>query len=100
MSDPQSDPQLLAERLQTVLTALERIPQRFAAISAPADFFVQRKRNRADGCDLHDPDCRALAAWRRRGQPGKAVAAAGDTVVALGGGHLRGRYDDDCEVTV
>ena len=57
MSDPQSDPQLLAERLQTVLTALERIPRRFAAISPPGGFFIQRKRDRTDGCDLHDFDC-------------------------------------------
>lgn len=57
MSDPQSDPQLLAERLQTVLTALERIPQRFAAISAPADFLSSER-----GIERMDAICMILIA--------------------------------------
>ena len=35
-----SDAQLLFERLQTVLAALERIPRRCAAISKPGDFLA------------------------------------------------------------
>lgn len=49
MSDLQPDRQLLIERLQTVLTALERIPRRFAAISQPADFLSsERGKERMD----------------------------------------------------
>ena len=59
MSDPQSDPQLLAERLQTVLTALERIPQRFAAISQPADFLSSER-----GIERMDAICMILIAVR------------------------------------
>jgi hypothetical protein len=43
------DLELLAERLESVLEALERIPRRFAGISRPEDF-----RASADGIDRMD----------------------------------------------
>jgi|GEM_PF-4524318 hypothetical protein len=33
------DPELLPEKLSTLLEALERIPRRFADIATPADFY-------------------------------------------------------------
>ena len=33
------DPELLVERLQTLLEVLERIPREFANIATPADFY-------------------------------------------------------------
>lgn len=38
------DPELLVERLQTLLEALERIPRRFADIATPADFYSSDAR--------------------------------------------------------
>lgn len=52
-----SDPQLLAARLQTVLAALERIPQRFAAISRPEDFLSSER-----GMERMDAICMILIA--------------------------------------
>lgn len=51
------DPQLLTERLQTVLTALERIPQRFAEISRPEDFLSSER-----GIEKMDAICMILIA--------------------------------------
>lgn len=53
-----SDANLLLERLQSVLKALERIPRRCAGISQPERFLKQRCWNRQYGCDLYDPDRR------------------------------------------
>lgn len=52
-----SDQVLLLERLQLVLSALERIPRRFAKINTPADFV-----NSQSGVDLMDSICMVLLA--------------------------------------
>ena len=51
------DLELLAERLESVLEALERIPRRFAGISCTKDF-----RASADGIDRMDAICMILIA--------------------------------------
>src|SRR3989304_6964112 len=51
------DRALLAERLETVLEALERIPRRFEGISLPEDF-----RASAQGIDRMDAICMILMA--------------------------------------
>ncbi len=51
------DPKLLAERLLTLLEALERIPRRFAEIAAPADFYASDA-----GLDRMDAICMILIA--------------------------------------
>lgn len=52
-----SDAGLLFERLQSVLTALERIPRRFAGISQPLDFLASDA-----GMDSMDAICMILIA--------------------------------------
>ena len=54
-----SDANLLVERLQTVLTALERIPRRCAGISQPSDFLASDA-----GVDRMDAICMILIAAR------------------------------------
>jgi uncharacterized protein with HEPN domain len=51
------DPELLVEKLQTLLEALERIPRRFADIDSPADF-----TSSDDGIDRMDAICMILIA--------------------------------------
>jgi len=51
------DPQLLIERLNTVLESLQRIPRRFAAIKSPADF-----ADTDEGIDRMDAICMILIA--------------------------------------
>lgn len=52
-----SDASLLSERLQAVLTALERIPRRCAGISQPSDFLTSDA-----GIDSMDAICMILIA--------------------------------------
>lgn len=52
-----SDASLVAERLQDMLEALERIPRRFSGISAPEDFF-----DSPEGQDRLDAICMVLIA--------------------------------------
>ena len=52
-----SDSELLVERLEMVVSALERIPRRFSAISKPDDFL-----NSPDGLDRMDAICMILIA--------------------------------------
>lgn len=52
-----SDSELLMERLEMVVSALERIPRRFSAISKPDDFL-----NSPDGLDRMDAICMILIA--------------------------------------
>jgi uncharacterized protein with HEPN domain len=51
------DPELLLERLRTLLEALERIPRRFADIASPADFHATDA-----GIDRMDAICMTLIA--------------------------------------
>ena len=51
------DPDLLLEKLQTLLEALERIPRRFAEIAAPDDFYANDA-----GIDRMDAICMILIA--------------------------------------
>jgi uncharacterized protein with HEPN domain len=51
------DPELLVERLQTLLEALKRIPRRFADITTPADFYSSDA-----GIDRMDAICMILIA--------------------------------------
>jgi len=51
------DPELLVEKLKTLLEALERIPRRFADIAAPADF-----NSSDEGIDRMDAICMILIA--------------------------------------
>jgi uncharacterized protein with HEPN domain len=51
------DPELLVERLQSLLEALERIPRRFANIASPADFVSSD-----EGIDRMDAICMILIA--------------------------------------
>lgn len=51
------DPELLVERLRTLLEALERIPRRFAGIATPADFHATDA-----GVDRMDAICMTLIA--------------------------------------
>jgi uncharacterized protein with HEPN domain len=51
------DNTLLIDRLETVLDALERIPERFEPISAPIDFTLSK-----EGREKLDAICMALAA--------------------------------------
>ena len=51
------DPELLVERLKTLLEALERIPRRFADIATPADFYASDA-----GIDRMDAICMILIA--------------------------------------
>jgi uncharacterized protein with HEPN domain len=51
------DPELLVEKLQTLIEALERIPRRFAGISVPSDFHASD-----DGIDRMDAICMILIA--------------------------------------
>jgi uncharacterized protein with HEPN domain len=51
------DPELLLERLSTLLEALERIPRRFADIASPADFHATDA-----GIDRMDAICMTLIA--------------------------------------
>lgn len=51
------DPELLVEKLQTLLEALERIPRRFADIDSPADF-----TSSDEGIDRMDAICMILIA--------------------------------------
>ena len=51
------DPELLVERLQSLLEALERIPRRFADIASPADFVSSDA-----GIDRMDAICMILIA--------------------------------------
>ena len=52
-----SDQALLLDRLRLILSALERIPRRFAKIETPADFV-----NSQSGVDLMDSICMVLLA--------------------------------------
>lgn len=52
-----SDRNLLEERLQRVLTALRRIPKRFASIEKPSDFVVSET-----GLERMDSICMVLIA--------------------------------------
>ena len=52
-----SDPELLIERLTTILEALERVPKRFAGINTPADFLASDS-----GTDRMDAICMVLIA--------------------------------------
>ncbi len=52
-----SDANLLSERLQMVLAALERIPRRFVGISRPGDFLADES-----GVDRMDAICMILLA--------------------------------------
>lgn len=51
------DPEVLVEKLSTLLEALERIPRRFADIAAPADFYASDA-----GVDKMDAICMILIA--------------------------------------
>jgi len=51
------DPELLVEKLKTLLEVLERIPRRFADIAAPADFYSSD-----EGIDRMDAICMILIA--------------------------------------
>lgn len=51
------DPELLVERLQTLLEALKRIPRRFADITTPTDFYSSDA-----GIDRMDAICMILIA--------------------------------------
>ncbi len=51
------DRELLIEKLQTLVSALNRIPRRFAAISEPSDFYLTE-----DGVDKLDAICMILIA--------------------------------------
>ncbi len=51
------DPELLVEKLKTLLDALERIPRRFADIAAPVDFHASDA-----GIDRMDAICMILIA--------------------------------------
>ena len=51
------DPELLVEKLQTLLEALERIPRRFADIDSPEDF-----TSSDEGIDRMDAICMILIA--------------------------------------
>ena len=51
------DPELLVERLETLLEALERIPRRFADIAVPGDFHASDA-----GIDRMDAICMILIA--------------------------------------
>ena len=51
------DPELLVEKLETLLEALERIPRRFADIATPADFYASDA-----GIDRMDAICMILIA--------------------------------------
>jgi uncharacterized protein with HEPN domain len=51
------DPELLVEKLRTLLDALERIPRRFADIKIPADFYSSE-----EGIDKMDAICMILIA--------------------------------------
>ena len=51
------DPELLVERLRTLLEALMRIPRRFADIAAPSDFYANDA-----GIDRMDAICMILIA--------------------------------------
>lgn len=51
------DPELLVEKLQALLEALERIPRRFAGITAPEDFYSSDT-----GVDRMDAICMILIA--------------------------------------
>jgi len=51
------DPELLVERLKTLLEALERIPRRFADIATPDDFYASDA-----GIDRMDAICMILIA--------------------------------------
>lgn len=52
-----SDPDLLVERLESILEALERIPRRFATITQPDDF-----RTSEEGLEHMDAICMILIA--------------------------------------
>jgi hypothetical protein len=55
------DPDLLREKLQTLLEALERIPRRFSEIATPDDFYATDA-----GVDLMDAICMILiGGWGR-----------------------------------
>ena len=49
------DRELLIEKLQTLVSALNRIPRRFAAITEPSDFYLTE-----DGVDKLDAICMIL----------------------------------------
>ncbi len=51
------DRELLIEKLQTLVSALNRIPRRFAAITEPSDFYLTE-----DGVDKLDAICMILIA--------------------------------------
>lgn len=51
------DPEVLVEKLKTLLEALERIPRRFADIAEPADFYASNA-----GIDRMDAICMILIA--------------------------------------
>jgi uncharacterized protein with HEPN domain len=51
------DPELLVEKLEALLEALERIPRRFAGIAAPADFYASD-----EGVDRMDAICMIVIA--------------------------------------
>lgn len=51
------DRELLIEKLQTMLSALERIPRRFASIAEPSDFYLTD-----EGVDKMDAICMILIA--------------------------------------
>ena len=52
-----SDASLLVERLKDVLSALERVPERFAGINRPADFIADE-----EGATRLDAICMVLLA--------------------------------------
>ncbi len=71
------DPELLVEKLQTLLEALERIPRRFADIDSPGDFTSSDA-----GIDRMDAICMILIA---AGEEIKNIDSKTD-------GQLLGRY--------
>ena len=76
------DSGLLLERLQTVLTALERIPRRCADISQPSDFLADDA-----GLDRMDAICMILIAagvvWHRGRLEGIGTIGEAATLTAL-----------------
>lgn len=73
------DPELLVEKLQTLLEALERIPRRFADIDSPEDFTSSDA-----GIDRMDAICMILIA---AGEEIKNIDSKTE-------GQLLGRYPD------
>ena len=80
------EPELLAEKLTTLLEALERIPRRFAGITVPDDFHTSD-----DGIDRLDAICMILIA---AGEEFKNIdrKTPGQAPTALPGRHVAWRH--------